>query len=81
MRPERVTHEPVPVGEARPMDTFPARYSHGLERNQLLELCCRRMENLTGATFKTDPDLDAPDLFIATCSCGRKHYRVAAGEQ
>jgi len=68
------------MGRSLPMDRFPAKYGHTLERNQRLNLCCRQTENLTGQVFQTAPELPGPDLFIATCKCGRKHRRLQVGE-
>ena len=79
-RPARVEHLQVPMSESLPMYKFPAKYSHTLERNQKLKLCCRHMENVLGRLFKTNPDLKHADLFIATCQvCGCKHHRLAVG--
>lgn len=75
-RPERVTHERIPVGPRKPMGDMPHRYCEALEQDQKLNGCCRRMENLTGQYYKTSPDVSGPDLLIATCSCGRNHYRL-----
>lgn len=80
-RPLKVNIPPVKVGPARSMDTYPLKYSQALEHNQKLNLCCRHMENLSGQMYKTYTAIDGPDLFIATCTCGRKHYRMAVGQQ
>jgi len=80
-RPPGPSWEKLQVGPARPMEMFPAKYTWGLERNQKINLCCRHMENVTGRTYKTHPDLPGPDLFVATCTCGRSHYRMAVGGQ
>lgn len=69
-----------PIGKPQPMDRFPAKYGHTMERNQKLNLCCRHMENMTAQVFKTNPRLPGPDLLVATCKCGRKHYRLQVGE-
>ncbi|MGI9489094.1 MAG: hypothetical protein ACR2RF_25055 [Geminicoccaceae bacterium] len=72
----------TPVGNAKEMGMFPKRYSECLEYNQKIKICCRHMENVTGRLYKTHPDLNGPDLFIATCGvCGCNHYRLAVGEQ
>lgn len=81
MRAPAPEHKPIPVGGPRSMDTFPRKYSECLEHNQKINLCCRHMENVTGRLYKTNPNLPGPDLFIATCTCGRNHYRLAVGEQ
>jgi hypothetical protein len=80
-RPPGPKWEKIQVGKARPMAMFPKKYSEALEYNQKINICCRHMENITGRTYKTHPDLPGPDLFIATCICGRNHYRLAVGEQ
>lgn len=80
-RPSGPKWTPVQVGKDRPMEMFPRKYSECMEHNQKINLCCRHMENLTGRLYKTQPDLPGPDLFVATCTCGRSHYRLAVGEQ
>lgn len=77
--PEHVREQ---VGKARGMDMFPRKWSECLEHNQKIKICCRHMENVKGRTYKTNPNLPGPDLFIATCEvCGCNHYRLAVGEQ
>lgn len=81
-RPQGPQHEREQVGKARGMDMFPRKYSECLEHNQKIKICCRHMENVEGRTYKTNPNLPGPDLFIATCKeCGCNHYRLAVGEQ
>ena len=53
----------------------PAKFWESLEYNQGLNTCCRNMENMTGRVYRT-PTAVYPDLFIATCTCGRNHYRL-----
>ena len=78
---EGVRHPaPFEAGPPQPMGNFPAKYAETLERNQKLHTCCRHTEGHTGQMFKTQPDMTAPDVFIATCgACGRKHYRFFVG--
>lgn len=64
-----------------PMENLPAKYSHALERNQLLNLCCRHMENVEAVFYESPTATEGkPDIMIATCKeCNRRHWRMAAG--
>lgn len=57
---------------------LPAKFGDCLEHNQLLRACCRKLENMTARLYRSDPRLPHPDIFVATCSCGRNHIRVRA---
>lgn len=51
----------------------------GMERNQLLNLCCRHPENHEVEGFKSHPDEPAGDIYIYYCQCGRKHRYLCVG--
>ena len=63
------------------MDILPAKYTHALERNQKLQLCCRHTENIEARFYLSPSAADGkPDIMIAVCkTCGRRHRRMAAG--
>lgn len=79
-RPQKVTHNPTPVGFKVPAieSPLPMRYfdSH---KKAVSEDCCKDLDNLTVQYFKSNPDLDKPDYIIIECTCGRKHRRGAQG--
>ena len=68
-----------PVVGPHSMDKYPRKWSDRIVNNPKLEACCRQESNLTGYLYKTDPRLPDPDFFVAVCTCGRNHYRVALG--
>lgn len=58
---------------------LPFRYVEMLEQNQELATCCRHPENHTIEAWYTneeDAENETPDLYILTCTCGRRHYRL-----
>ena len=64
------------------MNRLPIRFIEALEHNQKLASCCRHPENHTlEAWFSSDDDRDrgVPDIYIFTCTCGRKHRRFCVG--
>lgn len=71
---------PYPVAKLGAI--VPTRYIEALEHNQKLAHCCRHPENHTiEAWFSSDADRDrgVPDIYIFTCTCGRKHRRFCVG--
>jgi hypothetical protein len=68
------------------MEMLPAKYTHTLERNQKLKICCRHTENMR-ATFYCSPTAsknqkgeDLPDIMIAVCvECSCRHIRMQVG--
>jgi hypothetical protein len=60
---------------------LPAQYLRALSDNPKLSACCRdTTQNYTYETFKSDEEMENPDLAVFTCTtCGRKHYRGAVG--
>lgn len=70
--------QPVPnVG-----NLLPPHWAEKLEQNQLIESCCRHPENHTIAAWYTSEVEQAkgvPDLYIFTCTCGRRHPRLCVG--
>jgi hypothetical protein len=59
---------------------MPAHYLAALEDNNNLRPCCRKAQDHQVEMVKTHADAAGPDLIIFHCTCGRKHYRVAAGK-
>ena len=71
---------PRPV--AKLGNLIPTKYIEGLEQNQKIASCCRHPENHTiEAWYSSDEDRDrgVPDIYIFTCTCGRKHRRFCVG--
>jgi hypothetical protein len=71
---------PYPVAKLGAL--IPPRFVEALEHNQLIRSCCRHPENHTiEAWFSSDDDRDrgVPDIYIFTCTCGRKHRRFCVG--
>lgn len=67
----------TPMKELLDCRIIPRKFAEALEYNQKLRLCCRKVENMTARLFKSDDRLSVPDIFVATCTCGRSHIRVA----
>lgn len=71
---------PYPV--AKLGNLIPPKYVEALEQNQQIASCCRHPEDHTiEAWFSSDADRDrgVPDIYIFTCTCGRKHRRFCVG--
>jgi hypothetical protein len=65
---------------------LPAKFIESLERNQLLQTCCRHPENHDiEALYSTEDERfrdgreNPPDIYILHCTCGRKHRRFMVG--
>lgn len=50
-----------------------------LEQNQKIASCCRHPENHEVEAHKSHPDELAPDIYIFTCACGKKHRFFCVG--
>lgn len=50
-----------------------------LEQNQKIASCCRHPENHEVEAHKSHPEETAPDIYIFTCTCGRKHRFFCVG--
>jgi hypothetical protein len=50
-----------------------------LERNQLIQSCCRHPENHEVEARKSHPDEPVPDVYVFHCTCGRKHRFFCVG--
>lgn len=71
---------PYPV--AKLGGIIPSKYIEALEQNQQIASCCRHPENHTvEAWYSSDEDRDrgVPDIYIFTCTCGKKHRRFCVG--
>jgi hypothetical protein len=71
---------PYPV--AKLGGIVPLKYLEALEQNQQIASCCRHPENHTiEAWYSSDEDKErgVPDIYILTCTCGRKHRRFCVG--
>lgn len=71
---------PYPVAKLGTL--IPTKYIEALEQNQKIASCCRHPENHTLEAWyssETDRDLKVPDIYIFTCSCGKKHRRFCVG--
>jgi hypothetical protein len=73
------------MGNKRPvkeiLDRVQAKHLVALEENDKLMACCRKSKDHHVEFFKTNPNLEAADMAIYECNCGRRHYRVAVGGQ
>lgn len=84
-RPTPVNHVHEKVGETQQMsdpNTLKTLSAHVIEnhkKNNNIAACCRDLDNLSMDTYKTHPDLKAPNKIVMTCTCGKKHTRVGAG--
>ena len=61
---------------------LPARYLEALERNQLIQSCCRHPENHeVEAWFSCEAERarGIPDIYKFHCTCGRTHTRFCIG--
>ena len=58
---------------------IPAKYLTDLEDNTRLKACCRKAKNHQVELFKTHEEAEGADMMVMECTCGRKHYRAAAG--
>lgn len=61
---------------------LPARFIEAMEHNQQIAHCCRHPENHTiEAWYSSEADRDrgVPDIYIFTCTCGKKHRRFCVG--
>ena len=65
---------------------LPVKWIEALEQNQLLNLCCRHVENHEIEAFYSNEDEkfrggreNPPDVYIFYCSCGRLHRRFMVG--
>jgi hypothetical protein len=58
---------------------IPQKYFEAMEHNQLLPTCCRHPENHEIEAHKSHPEEEAPDIYIFTCTCGKKHRRLMLG--
>lgn len=83
MRPQAPTRPLIPVGEKRKvrdvLDQISAKQLDALENNAALQPCCRNAKQHDVELFKTHDDAPGPDLMVLTCSCGRRHFRMAGG--
>lgn len=71
---------PYPVAKLGAL--LPMKYIEALEHNQQIASCCRHPEDHTiEAWYSSDADRDrgVPDIYIFTCTCGRKHRRFCIG--
>lgn len=71
---------PYPVAKLGGL--LPVKYIEALEQNQKIASCCRHPENHTiEAWYSSEDDRDRgiPDIYIMTCTCGRKHRRFCVG--
>lgn len=71
---------PYPVAKLGGL--LPTKYIEALEHNQQIASCCRHPENHTiEAWYSSEADRDrgVPDIYIFTCTCGRKHRRFCVG--
>src|SRR3990167_925998 len=82
-RPARETRPLIPVEQKNKvrnvMDRIPAKVIDAFEGNPGLKPCCKNVRDHDIELFKTHEELVTPNMAIITCSCGRKHYRAAAG--
>lgn len=61
---------------------IPPKYIEALEQNQKIASCCRHPENHTLEAWyscEAERDRGMPDIYIFTCTCGRKHHRFCVG--
>lgn len=58
---------------------IPQKWFEGLEQNQLIASCCRHPENHEIEAHKSHKEEKAPDIYIFTCTCGRRHTRFLVG--
>lgn len=63
-----------------PPGLLPAKYFEALEHNQKIASCCRHPENHFIEARKSHPRETQPDIYILTCTCGRKHPRFCVGQ-
>lgn len=83
-RPERVNVADTPIEEKttlrQALKNIPAHYVESIRSNESLRDCCRDIDNLSYQRFKTQPQLEGPDLAMIECAvCGAKHRRTLAG--
>ncbi len=62
-----------------PRRWFPERLLNHLEHNQKIASCCRHPENHIVEGRKTHPKEVVSDVYIFTCTCGRKHTIMCVG--
>lgn len=61
-------------------ERMPAKYALALMNNDKLNDCCRAVSNLTVNYYQSPTALPGkPDIMIAQCQCGRRHWRFAVG--
>lgn len=85
-RPPAPEHKHTKVGPTKKvsqiLNNISAKTLKSMEDNPDLKPCCRNAMNHDVDVVKTHEDAKDPDMLVFTCSCGRKHYRVAlAGTQ
>ncbi len=68
----------VSMSELLESGIIPKKFADCLEYNNALNSCCRNISNMRARLFKSHEDLPHPDIFVATCKCGRNHIRVRA---
>jgi hypothetical protein len=68
-----------PIAVATLGNLVPAKYIETLEQNQKIATCCRHPENHTIEAWyscEANRDRGLPDIYIFTCTCGKKHRRL-----
>ena len=71
---------PAPVRKVRYL--LPDKWIEQLEENQKIASCCRHPEEHTIEAWYSCEEEKAkgvPDIYINTCTCGRKHRRLCGG--
>lgn len=71
---------PYPVAKLGQL--IPIKFIERLEQDQKIASCCRHPEYHTlEAWYSSEADRDkgVPDIYIFTCTCGRKHRRFCVG--
>ncbi len=76
-RPALPDVEPVFHSGPHGMNELPQKISTQMALNEKAKPCCRVMGNLRANLFRSPTAGGKPDIMVATCICGRRHYRVA----
>lgn len=62
-----------------PVGYLKQKHIEHLEQNQQIASCCRHPENHEVEAHMSHPEEGAPDIYIFTCTCGKRHRFFCVG--